>query len=115
MNVFAAANWAKALAGKPPSRPELSFGTSVVDFTESGGVPVAKLEISCCALRFPVTVSFPVAVGNDCPEANVISPLLLTENPVSARAPVPEANSKFNLPDGEVVSFPTDSACQRKC
>jgi hypothetical protein len=41
-------------------------------------------------------------------------PLLLMESPVSTGAPVPEAKSKLSFPAGDVVLFPSGSACHRK-
>jgi len=38
-------------------------------------------------------------VGIGCPDAKLMMPLLLIESPVSAGEPIPEAKSKFNLPD----------------
>ena len=85
---------AKALAASPPNWLALRLATWVVELTTSGAVPVATLETSCFPLRFPVA---------------------LRETPVSTGVPLPEANSKLNLPDGDAVLLPTGSTCQRKC
>src|SRR5579864_6090786 len=93
VKVFAAAVWAKALAENPPNRLAFRFGTSVIELTSSGGVPVATVEMSWF---------------------DVISPLLVMFNPVSAKAEVPSANSRLSVPEGEGVLLPTGSVCQRK-
>jgi hypothetical protein len=35
-------------------------------------------------------------------------------NPVSAAFPLPDPNNRFNVAEGEAVSFPAASACQLK-
>src|SRR5215469_12052429 len=120
-NSLLIASRANALAANPPKRLAFKFGTTVVEVTFRGGVPLATVEISWWPLTvpftvsLPVTVSFPVTVGNVCPEANVICPLLLIERPVSPGVPVPEANSKLSFPEAVLRPGFTGSACQRKC
>src|ERR1700724_3834196 len=79
-----------------------------------GAVPVAAVETNCLAVTFPVKVRLLMG-GSACPVANVMMPLLLIEKPVGAGVPVPEAKSRFKLPEGDVVLLPTGWTCQRKC
>ena len=44
----------------------------------------------------------------------MISPWLEIDSPVSVGVAVPGPNSRFNCPDGVVLSLPTGSACQRE-
>jgi len=61
-----------------------------------------------------VTVPLPLPPGKVCPEAKVICPLLAIESPVSAGEVPFDPNRRFNVPEGDDVSFPAGSACQRK-
>ena len=67
MKRLLAAVVAKALAANPLSRLAFRFGTTVVDETANGAVPVATVEINCPAEerlpvvpRVPVTLWFPM-------------------------------------------------------
>ena len=52
--------------------------------------------------------------GKVCPEAKLISPLFAIDSPVSVGVLPFDPNSRFNVPEGDEVSFPVGSACQRK-
>ena len=52
--------------------------------------------------------------GKVCAEANVMTPLLLIFNPVSAGLAEPVPKSRFNVADGLAVSLLNGSACQWK-
>src|SRR5277367_194176 len=52
----------------------------------------------------------PLPPGKVCPEANVMSPLLAMESPVSAGAAPLTPNNRFNEPDGFAVLFAAGSA-----
>src|SRR5580704_3654938 len=77
----------------------------------TGDPPTVKSDDGALS---PTLVTEPPPDGNVCPAANVISPLLEIESPVSVGVAVPDANSRSNLPNGVVLLFPTGSACQRK-
>src|SRR6266853_2016340 len=77
------------------------------------GDPLTLKSDAGAARATLVTVPLPDP-GKVWPLANVKSPLLLSFNPVSVGAAVPEPNSRLSVPDGVAVLLPTGSACQRK-
>ena len=83
------------------SVPEVFTGDPVTVKSEAGAVN-------------PTLVTEPTVDGNVWPAANVISPLLEIDSPVSVGDAVPDPDSRFNLPDGAALLLPTGSAYQRK-
>src|SRR5450755_4101581 len=71
-----------------------------------------KSEFGALSPTF-VTVP-PWLPGKVWPVAKVIRPLLEIDNPVSEGTLVPDPNSRFSVPEGLAVLFPTGSVCQRK-
>src|SRR5580693_5651769 len=62
----------------------------------------------------PLAVVIPVIVpvpGKVCPVANVMRPLLAIFSPVSDGLVAPSPNSRFKVPEGELVSLPAGSDC----
>jgi hypothetical protein len=98
---FAVAAFVGATFHAKFSVPEVVTGDPVTVKSEVGAVN-------------PTLVTEPVPEGNVWPAANVIRPWLEIESPVSVGVADPDPNSRFNLPDGAVLSLPTASACQRK-
>src|SRR5579864_2416290 len=84
-------------------------GTLVVS-TLSVTLPLPPPPVRSDPAVTPVIVPFPVP-GKVCPAANVICPLLAMFRPVSAALLVPEANSRFNVPEGVAVLLLAGSAC----
>ena len=74
-------------------------------------VPAVTVREEFCSMAFVMPA---LGTGKVCPVANVIWPLLAMFSPVSAKDEVPSANSRFSVPEGEDVSLPAGSACQRK-
>src|ERR1039458_3446382 len=135
VNVLAAANCGTLVVSRlsvvlPPNATEPPPVRSVPADTVSDGFasmalltpPVAMLSEPLVVMGPPVrpaplptlvTVPLP-APGKVCPLAKLITPLLATESPVSAGVAPFVPNRRSSLPDGELVSFPTGSASQRK-
>ena len=87
--------------------------------TPAGGMLIVPLAVIGPPVRPApvltlVTVPPPLPPGKDCPEANVICPLLAMESPVSAGELPFDPNSKFNDPDGFEELFPVGSATHWK-
>src|SRR5580704_15068249 len=82
--------------------------------------PAARLMVPVLVIVPPakpapaVTLVTEPTPGNVCPVAKVTRPLELNFSPVSEGAVAPSPNSRFNVPEGAVVSLPAGSACKWK-
>ena len=107
----------------PPDRPGPAWtvirGLAIRSLvTPAGGmliVPVVLIgpPVSPAPVLMPVTVP-PAVLGNVCPGAKLIRPLLAIDRPVSAGEFPLDPKSRFRVPDGFDELFPAGSACQRK-
>ena len=108
----------------PPDNPDpavivTELFASMVLVTPAEGmlmvpVPVIGPPVRPAPVATLVTVPLPPEPGKVWPDAKVTSPLLAMVSPVSAGAVPFDPNSRFKEPEGDDVSFPVGSACQRK-